>query len=139
MAIPVGTTTIDMLRNAFGSGAFSNTQLGALGDVIDYRARETTVSAAGGIAAAGTTQATATPLTATMNFVVSGAAASGVVAVYEAIGRPQTVVNKTAVNIVFYAPSGATVDSEVAAAGVGVGPGGVVTMIPETATLWRTY
>jgi hypothetical protein len=78
------------------------------GDTLTGPLRNVTASAVG---AAGTTQGTATALTAELTRVNSGANNSGVILPTSGLGRSMKVYNATANTILVYPPSGGTINA----------------------------
>ena len=87
-----------LAKNFVGSG-FSGQQAQAI-----------TSNVIGTVAAAGTTQGTATALTADVNNVTSGGADSGVILYNGTIGDDQYVYNNQLVQIRVYPPTGAKIN-----------------------------
>jgi len=106
------------------AGIFGNTAAAILGDV------------ATGVSAAGTTQATATSLTANVNVIGTAAASSGVVVPASEAGDVIEVYNQGANALAVYPPGSEIIDALSASASFAVGAGKAATFRKVSATTW---
>ena len=88
------------------------------------------------ITAAGTTQATATALTADINTIGTATAAQGVILYNGVIGDSQDIYNDTTVAVYVYPPTGGNVNQLAANAGFALAGKTAVTVKKVTATQW---
>lgn len=90
----------------------------------------------GGISAAGSTQGTATSITADINVVTTTAASTGVVLPTPTAGRSMTVINRGANALAVYPASGGTIDGLAANAAFTLPVNGSMTFSASTTTQW---
>ena len=91
------------------------------------------------ISAAGTTQGTATTLTASNNVVTTAAASSGVVLTDSMIGDQYDILNLGANAVTVYPPSGAQVNALSANSGFLLATNTAVKVKKFTATRWMAF
>lgn len=96
------------------------------------------VSGSAAVSAAGSTQGTATALTADYNVVTTVAASSGVVLPSSAIGRQITVINRGANPLALYPNSSAAIDGAAANAAITVPVNAAITVASSSTTQWFT-
>ena len=96
--------------------------------------RGSSILAATGISAAGTTQATATPITAGVNNITTVTSASGVILPTYQPGDTFTVVNRGVVALLVYPPVGSTIGTLAVNAGYSVASNKTVSIVATTAT-----
>jgi hypothetical protein len=138
LVIPVGTTA---QRPAATAGTLRyNTDTQSLDFVQDGAfqvIRGLPALATSGISAAGTTQGTATLITARVNNVTTVASGSGVILPIPVAGDSYVVVNKGANDLLVYPSSGGTVGSLAANAGYTIAVGKTATITSTTTTQWE--
>jgi len=87
-----------------------------------------------GIAAAGTTQSDATAISARVNIIASGAAATGVKLVYDA--RPHRIVNRTGNDIKVWPQTSGNIEGQGANIHIPLPNGSTVDLFPTSSTTW---
>lgn len=92
------------------------------------------------VAAAGSTQGTATALTQTYNIVTTATASSaeGVVLPDAITGKVCTVLNLTAVTVKVYPASSESIDSGATNASKSLPPGASLTFVASSGTVWKS-
>lgn len=98
----------------------------------NFTALNTTVSAS--VAAAGSSQGTATAITSSIVFITSGT--GGVILGTPDTGKTVTVVNHTAAVVQVYPASGHTIDNGAANAAMPLGAGSAVELVGTSSTNW---
>ena len=91
-----------------------------------------------GIAAAGSTQATATALTKQINIVSTVTAGQGVVLPTAVAGMTLHLTNTSAVALLVYPATGGTINTLALNAGLTMGAGATLQFIAPTTTQWYT-
>lgn len=91
------------------------------------------------ISAAGTTQGTATTLTASVNVITTAAASSGVVLSDSVISDEYDILNLGANAVTVYPPSGAQINAIAANGGFTLGTNSACKVKKFTATRWMAW
>ncbi|MBB2205619.1 hypothetical protein [Gluconacetobacter takamatsuzukensis] len=94
------------------------------------------ISFAGGLAAAGNGQGTATVVSSDVNLFTTVAAGTGAVLAAGPAGSWRKVLNRGAAALLVYPPPGAVIDALAAGAAVTIVPGGGATFWQNSATQW---
>jgi hypothetical protein len=125
----LGSTTANITTGNITTGNVTNLNQSGLG----------AVSVSNAVSAAGTNQATATPLTATVNNVSTVASGTGVNLPASAAGRQITIQNNGANTLTVYPAQGAsdTINGLAATVGVKLVPGVIATFNATAAGAWN--
>lgn len=91
---------------------------------------------AGSVSAAGTTQGTATALTASVNYITTAAASSGVILPNCEIGDSVKVYNGGANTLTIYPPTSGKINSASTNAGISLATNTMIELTKLTATQW---
>lgn len=117
-----------LVRNQMGGGVSAGTAA-----AINGRAINTAITAA------GTTQGTATALTADVNIVTTATTGQGVILYNGVIGDSQEIFNNTTVDIKVYPPTAGKVNQVDTNTGFVLAPETSVVVKKMTATQWVGY
>jgi hypothetical protein len=125
-------TSVGTLTGLSLSGAFTGTDITSSGFVL--------VSVQSGIAAAGTTLGTATPITKQVNVVTTAAAgtADGIRLPAPTVGMQITIINRTSVPIKVYPANGGTIDTLAINASFSLGINARLIIVATSTTQWFT-
>jgi len=91
---------------------------------------------AGSVSAAGTTQGTATVLTASINYITTAAASSGVILPNAEVGDSVDIYNGGANTLTIYPPTSGKINSASTNAGVSLATNTMMRLTKLTATQW---
>jgi len=117
-----------LVRNQMGGGVSAGTAQAINGRAINSA-----------ITAAGTTQGTATALTADVNIVTTATTGQGVILYNGVITDSQEIFNNTVVDIKVYPPTGGNVNQIAANSGFVLAPKTSVLVKKMTSTQWVGY
>ena len=149
-SVTIGSTAISLGATSTSlaglSSVTSTTFVGALTGLASGNLALTGGTMTGGlifygatsISAAGTTQATATALTADYNYVTTVAASAGVILPTPVLGREITVVNRGANPLTLYPATGGAIDGAGTNNGVTIPVNGVIVVSAQSTTQWFT-